>query len=63
MRIAEDFERCEKCNAGWFEEKKFVLIDKSADRQWGQPRYTKIEYQLHCTVCDHVQHKWTDNPY
>lgn len=63
MRIAEEFERCEKCNGGWFQEKKFVLIDKNSDRQWGRPRYLKEEYQLVCTVCEHIQHKFTDNPY
>jgi hypothetical protein len=61
MRIAEDFERCEKCNGGWFEEKKFVLIDKNSKGNWGRPLYTKEEVQLHCTVCGHIQHKFIDH--
>jgi hypothetical protein len=60
MRIAEDFERCEKCGQGWFEEKKFVLVDKHSDKQWGRPRYHKVEMQLHCVGCGHIQYKFNE---
>jgi hypothetical protein len=63
MRMNEDFTRCEKCNQGWFEEKKFVLVDKHSPLQWGKPMFHRVEYQLQCVGCGHIQWKYTDDNY
>ena len=61
MRIAEEFERCKQCGQGWFEEKKFVLVQKDSPLQWGKPMLHKAEIQLQCVGCGHAQYKYIED--
>lgn len=59
MRMAEEFERCEKCGQGWFEEKKFVLVDKNSPKG-KQPQIYRTEIQYQCVGCGNTQYKHTE---
>lgn len=59
MIIAEDFERCEMCNQGWFEKKEFVLIQKDSPLK-GKPMINKTEVQFQCVGCGHAQYTYTE---
>lgn len=60
MRIAEEFERCEKCGQGWFEQKTFALIDKNPQMFWGKPSLHQTEVHLICIGCGHTPYKYTE---
>jgi ribosomal protein L44E len=57
MRMAEEFERCEKCGQGWFERKEFALIEKGSPRT-SEPLTHKVEIQYQCVGCGHTQYKY-----
>ena len=57
MRIAEEFERCEKCGQGWFEKKEFVLIQKGSPRD-SEPLVCKKDIQFQCVGCGHIQYQY-----
>jgi hypothetical protein len=61
MRLAEEFERCDKCGQGWFQEKEFVLIHKDSPKRFGEkPLIHRKEVQYHCAGCGHIQYKYTE---
>lgn len=57
MRIAEEFDRCEECGAGWFKVERRVLIQK------GSPSHSPVHYTAQdcyiCTKCNHQQYSKT----
>jgi len=60
MLMAEEFQRCEKCGQGYFEEKVFVLIRKGSPKH--APDAYEKETQYHCIGCGHIQYKHKGTP-
>ena len=54
MRMAEEFERCSKCNGGWFRVETLALVMK------GSPQDNPLHYQektrYKCETCGHEQY-------
>lgn len=50
----EDFDRCRKCDEGWFEEKSIVVIGKHSDEH--QPVVIRRSIQYRCVNCGRLQY-------
>ena len=55
MKLAEEFDRCEKCDQAWFEAKEFVLVQKGSPKK-GEPMTYKKEIHYQCVNCSHTQY-------
>lgn len=57
MIINEEFQRCEKCEGGWFKIERRVLV-REGSPSWA-PFHHKTEDIYICTNCGHEQYNKT----
>lgn len=54
MIINESFQRCEKCDSGWFEKKELFMIHKTSS--YDNPIAEKKQIEYRCMECNHLQY-------